>query len=104
MKDKEHLTFISYLETLHQSGLIALGKEPNPMDGATEFSAEDLETILELVEIMRDKTRGNLTDQETRALNAVRDRLISGYNENLNNDYNLPFYNEDEEGARVEIH
>ncbi len=102
MKDKEHMTFISYLETLHQSGLIALGREPNPLDGMTEFNSGDIETILELVEMMREKTRGNLSAQETRALNAVREALVSGYNENINNEYSLPFG--EGEGAGIEIH
>lgn len=103
MKDKVSMTFLSYLETLHQSASIALGKAPNPIDGSSEFAPNDVETILQLVDLMREKTRGNLTSKESRTLEAVREDIIAGYNENVVSGCPA-VHDENFTGERFEIH
>lgn len=63
--------FASFIATLQFQTLVALGEVPNP---ATEKADRDLpqaKYLIDTLGIMQEKTKGNLTDDEKRALDAI---------------------------------
>ncbi|MCM8771997.1 MAG: DUF1844 domain-containing protein [Candidatus Omnitrophica bacterium] len=51
-----------------EMGWRALGKITNPMTGKIEKNLELAKQIIEILETLKEKTKGNLTDEENRFL------------------------------------
>lgn len=81
MESNPKLDFISYIMMLYQSGQIALGKMPNPVDGDTKLSLETVRSIIELLKMLKEKTQGNLNQEEERILNMILDTMKFDYAE-----------------------
>jgi hypothetical protein len=79
MKDRPRLNFITYIFMMYQSGLIALGKIENPISKKTAIELEEATGIIELLEILEEKTKGNLNGEEEKTLNMVLDTLRMNY-------------------------
>jgi hypothetical protein len=54
----------------HQASLF-LGRTPNPQSGQSEVLLEPAKLFIDQLEMIREKTRGNLTTQEGQILNSV---------------------------------
>ncbi|OHD57328.1 MAG: hypothetical protein A2Y33_07540 [Spirochaetes bacterium GWF1_51_8] len=99
--------FVSYIMLLYQSGLIALGRIPNPLSTEVDLDIEETKSILDLLEMLKEKTAGNLDDEEIRTLDMVSETLRNGYIEELskaateNKDRSS---NEIDEGDEFEVH
>ncbi len=68
--DVPEATFAGFVSALAGQTLIHLGLAPNPATGKADLSANEAKYSIDLLQIIRDKTEGNLSDEE--------DRLISG--------------------------
>ncbi|MCS7180305.1 MAG: DUF1844 domain-containing protein [bacterium] len=55
------------------------GKIPNPLTGKIEKKLEVVKEIIELLEILKEKTKGNLTEEEDRFLNTTIANLQLNY-------------------------
>ncbi|NPV02000.1 MAG: DUF1844 domain-containing protein [Brevinematales bacterium] len=77
------LSFISYIMMLYQSGLIALGRMQNPLGSDVPMELDEARSVIDLLELLQEKTLGNLTDEETHTLDMVLETLRSGYIEEL---------------------
>lgn len=75
MKDKPELNFITYIFMLYQSGLIALGKLENPITGKISAELDEVTGIIELLELLEEKTKGNLNSEESRTLSMLLSTL-----------------------------
>lgn len=53
-----------------EMGWQALGKVPNPLTGKIEKNLEIVKQVIELLEILKEKTKGNLTEDEDRFLSS----------------------------------
>lgn len=65
--DKEKLSelmFIQYTSALVNSGMQHLGKIMNPMTGKMEKNLDAAQATIELLSMLKEKTKGNLTDNE----------------------------------------
>jgi hypothetical protein len=60
--------FIGLVASLHSSGMIQLGKLANPLTGKAERDLDAVRQTIDLLDVIQQKTRGNLTDGETRFL------------------------------------
>lgn len=79
MKDRPRLNFVTYIFMMYQSGLIALGKIENPISKKTAVELDEAAGIIELLEILEEKTKGNLNSEEEKTLNMVLDTLRMNY-------------------------
>ena len=52
------------LTTLATEALMALGQLPHPMTGQLHVDRNQAQYLIDLIEVLRDKTKGNLTDAE----------------------------------------
>lgn len=84
MKEKTKLNFITYVFMLYQSGLIALGKLENPITKKTSVELEEVKGVVELLQLLEEKTKGNLNSEEARTLSMLLSTLQLNYVEESN--------------------
>jgi hypothetical protein len=62
------LLFIQYVSALVNSGMQQLGKIMNPMTGKTEKNLEAVQATIELLSMLKEKTKNNLSGNEANVL------------------------------------
>lgn len=73
MTDEEQIGFTPFLLGLASTAFIHLGASPHPETGKTEVDLLLARQSLDLLSMLREKTRGNLTAEEER----VFDQLLT---------------------------
>ncbi len=76
--------FFAAVETFFQQGWMALGKIPNPFNGKTNRDLKLAEYAVSVLEALREKSKGNLTDDEAKILTEHISLLKSNYVVELN--------------------
>ncbi|MDD5067222.1 MAG: DUF1844 domain-containing protein [bacterium] len=77
------LTFYSYLIMLGAIGWQFLGKIPNPQTGKVEKDMIQVQEIIDLLAILEEKTKGNLSKEEENILKATLSNLRLNYVEEI---------------------
>lgn len=65
------IEFTTFVLGLASTTLIHLGAAPNPETGKAELNLTLARETLDLISLLREKTRGNLTEDEQRVLENV---------------------------------
>ena len=60
--------FAMFCYTLGTQAMVALGMAPNPVTEKTEQDLASAKYSIDLLEMLREKTEGNRTDEETKVL------------------------------------
>jgi len=60
--------FSTFLTGLFMEAMIALGEAENPFTHKKEVNAAQAQYIIEIIQMLKDKTKGNLSAQEANAL------------------------------------
>ncbi|MBE77183.1 MAG: hypothetical protein CMG41_05540 [Candidatus Marinimicrobia bacterium] len=82
LSKKEQL-FMYLIRTFQSSAWIALGKMENPMTDKTSVNIEQASFYINLLEIVQEKTKNNLTDYEEQMLiNTVSELKLNLIDEN----------------------
>jgi hypothetical protein len=63
--------FIEFVMMQAQQASLFLGRIPHPQSGQSEVLLEPARLFIDHLEMIREKTRGNLTNQEAEILNGV---------------------------------
>ncbi len=71
--------FLRLIASWSAAALQALGKLVNPATGRTERDLESARRLIDLIEMMERKTRGNLSDEERRTLRETLTLLRLNY-------------------------
>ena len=72
----------SYLvSTFYSSARMQMGKMANPMTNKVEKDMEQAEFTIDLLDMLKEKTEGNLTEEETKLLNRAVKELKMNYME-----------------------
>lgn len=74
------LDFTTFVVSLRQSASVHLGDAPGP-DGGTERDLELAYQDIELLALLHEKTKGNLTGEEERILDEAIDEMRERYEE-----------------------
>ncbi len=61
-------TFKIFISSLSVQAMIALGKLENPVSGKIEINLEQARFLVDTIGILKEKTRGNLTEEEGKFL------------------------------------
>ncbi len=77
------LTFYSYLIMLGALGWQFLGKIPNPQTGKVEKNLMQVKEIIDLLEILEEKTKSNLSKEEDNILKSTLSNLRLNYVEEI---------------------
>ncbi|WP_181550812.1 DUF1844 domain-containing protein [Desulfosalsimonas propionicica] len=65
------INFITFLLSLNSSALVHLGQHADPTSGATAKNLPVAKQTIDVIAMLEEKTRGNLTDEEKRLLTNV---------------------------------
>lgn len=71
--------FIQFLMMQQQQALLALGRHPNPPPGAPPPNLQLGKVFIDQLGMIREKTRGNLTPDESQLLSQVLSTLQMAY-------------------------
>ncbi|MBI4355227.1 MAG: DUF1844 domain-containing protein [Candidatus Omnitrophica bacterium] len=63
-----HPQFEMLVSSLSMQALMAMGEIPDPATGAAEPQFDQAQSLIDLLGMLEEKTRGNLTDEEARLL------------------------------------
>ncbi|MDE0818423.1 MAG: DUF1844 domain-containing protein, partial [Pirellulaceae bacterium] len=63
------------LMTHHTQAVMALGMMPDPMTGETSANKDAAKFHIDMLSVIEEKTKGNLTDEESEALNSILHQL-----------------------------
>ncbi|MEW5819866.1 MAG: DUF1844 domain-containing protein [Cyanobacteriota bacterium] len=66
----EQINFLGLIATYAAAGWSALGKIPNPMTNKLDRNLEHAKNSIDILELLREKTKGNLTEEEEKYLDA----------------------------------
>ena len=83
MTDRSSDLFMGLVASLQMSAWLALGKIMNPMTQKTERNLEQAKETIDVLGVLEEKTRGNLSEEETRAITHVLYDLRMNYVEEL---------------------
>ena len=68
-------TFLSLVQSLGYQALMNLGDIPNPMTQETSLNPEGAKEAIDLLIALRDKTQGNLSEEEKKMLETLITQL-----------------------------
>ena len=71
--------FIEFVMMQAQQASLFLGRIPSPHSGKSEILLEPAKLFIDHLEMIREKTRGNLTNEEKEILNSVLSDLEMAY-------------------------
>jgi ribosomal 30S subunit maturation factor RimM len=86
--DKQDQLFSQLLYLLHHSAMQELGKISNPVNGQVNVNLEQAEQLLEMLKMLKDKTKGNLSEDMLKTQNMMLDELIVNFKEIHNKNLN----------------
>ena len=76
-------TFLSLVQSLGYLALMNLGEIPNPMTQQTELNPEGAKEAIDLLIALREKTQGNLSDDEKKMLEMLLSQLQIKYSQSV---------------------
>ncbi|MCK4648988.1 DUF1844 domain-containing protein [bacterium] len=80
-KKKEELNyqFVSLIFSLQQAAMAQLGKIANPATGKMEKNLVQAKATIDMLEMLKEKSKGNLTDTEQKIMLNTLDNLYLNY-------------------------
>ncbi len=86
-KNDEHkmaeALFVNLVSSLYSSAMHFLGKIMNPVTGKIEKNLDAAHTNIEILRMLREKTRGNLSEEESRILGDALSNMQMNYVDEL---------------------
>jgi len=64
-------SFLTFLGGIGGQVLISLGQVPNPVSKKVELDLDQAKYSIDLLEILKEKTQGNLAEEESKYLNGL---------------------------------
>jgi hypothetical protein len=78
-KQKNEIMFTQLVLMFHTAAMQQLGKLKNPLAGTLERNLEAAQTSIDLLEMLKEKTQGHLSANESRLLLQVLQELKLNY-------------------------
>lgn len=82
--NKEEQLFAQLLYIFHSSGMQGLGKVMNPVTNKIDRNLEQAKQSIDMLEMLRDKTKGNLSPESERLLSQFLSDLRLNYVDEVN--------------------
>ncbi len=77
--EKQQMLFVQLVSSLHGAALMQLGKMKNPATDKLERNIEQAELTIEMLDMLKDKTKGNLTNDEEKFVTTVISEVKLNY-------------------------
>lgn len=72
-------TFMTIVQVFQYEGMVALGKMLNPGTNTITKNLDHARYVIDVLDVLADKTSGNLTSEEAQFLDATRSTLKLNY-------------------------
>ena len=82
-KKMSEALFVNLVSSLYSSAMHFLGKIMNPVTGKVEKNLEAAHTNIEILRMLKEKTLGNLSDEESRILGDALSNMQMNYVDEL---------------------
>jgi hypothetical protein len=82
--EKQQFYFSQLVLMFHTATMHQLGKIKNPMTGAIERDLAAAQNSIDVLDMLKEKTKGNLSEQEARLLSTVIQELKLNYVDEAN--------------------
>lgn len=86
--EKQDQMFLELLYIFHASAMQAMGKIKNPISGKTEKNMDQARHAIDMLEMLKEKTNGNLSDELNRALETFLSEMRLNFIEETNRNKN----------------
>ena len=73
------IDFSSFILSLYSSGLVQLGKVEDPTTGKKNVNLDLAKHTIEMIAMLEEKTKGNLTEEENNLLSALLSEIRLAY-------------------------
>lgn len=77
--EKQQMLFVQLVSSLHGAALMQLGKMKNPATDKLERNIEQAELTIEMLDMLKEKTKGNLTNDEEKFVTTVISEVKLNY-------------------------
>jgi hypothetical protein len=71
----EKMDFVTFILSMSQTALLSLGFGPNPETGKVDCDLRSAKFTIDILEVLQEKTKGNLTGEEERILDRILTEL-----------------------------
>ncbi|WP_457552874.1 DUF1844 domain-containing protein [Desulfobacula sp.] len=78
-KNPLKIDFSSFILSLYSSGLVQLGKVEEPSTGKKTINLDLAKDTIDMIAMLEEKTRGNLTEEEDKLLKALLSEIRIAY-------------------------
>ena len=95
--DELEIVFTQFISGLYTSAMQHLGKLMNPFTGQVDRNLDAARHTIELVRMLKDKTKGNLTTKESNTLNNALSNMQMNYVDELKRQEQSPEKSAEEE-------
>jgi len=79
------ITFINILQMYYSQGASYLGKIDDPITQKKEINLPQAELLIDILNILQDKTKNNLNESEDQLLREILDFLKVNYQKEIDN-------------------
>ncbi|HTP14133.1 MAG TPA: DUF1844 domain-containing protein [Bacteroidota bacterium] len=77
--EKHNALFVSLLLMFHSAAMQYMGKVKNPATDKIERNLEQAQAMIEMLDMIKEKTTGNLSEEEARILSNLAQELKLNY-------------------------
>jgi hypothetical protein len=71
----DKMDFVTFVLSMSQAALLAMGCGPHPETGKTDCDLRSAKCTIDILEVLQEKTKGNLTGEEERILERILTEL-----------------------------
>lgn len=69
--EKHQRLFVQLISSLHGAALMQMGKIKNPVTGALERHLDQAEVSIDMLDMLKERTKGNLSPDEEKFISTV---------------------------------
>lgn len=88
--DKNKQLFLSLIYSFQMQAMMQLGKLANPMTNKIERELDGAQVTIDMLDMLKEKSKGNITEEESKFLEQVIADLKLNYVEESDKDKNEP--------------
>ena len=77
--EKQHMLFVQLISSLHGAALMQMGKMKNPASDTLERNLEQAELTIEMLDMLKERTKGNLSNDEDKFVSSVISEVKLNY-------------------------
>jgi hypothetical protein len=77
--EKQQMLFVQLISSLHGAALMQMGKMKNPSTDKLERNMEQAELTIEMLDMLKEKTKGNLSGDEEKFISTVVSEVKLNY-------------------------